>query len=174
MAAGPLLVGINACPRLRTFLADLAPQDCRQRRRFGPLRRRRLSGARTFCHRHDRAEVSDCRRFWRIWRRRPVGDADVLGLYAGDACLARGRFGPSRAHLVGDPDRHLDPYVGALRPHGPPLTEGLRHSSGRSRASARSCDSLRDDHNGSDRIATCAGCRRAMAIRRLCRASSDD
>jgi hypothetical protein len=45
---GPLLTGIDACPRLRPFLADLAPQ--------------------------------------------PGGDADDLGLYAGDACLARGRF----------------------------------------------------------------------------------
>jgi hypothetical protein len=45
---GPLLIGIDACPRLRPFLADLAPQ--------------------------------------------PGGDADDLGLYAGDACLACGRF----------------------------------------------------------------------------------
>jgi hypothetical protein len=39
--------------------------------------------------------VPDCGRFWRIWRHGPVariGDADDLGLYAADACLARGRF----------------------------------------------------------------------------------
>jgi hypothetical protein len=36
--------------------------------------------------------VPDCGRFWRIWRRRPVRDADDLGLCAGNACLARGRF----------------------------------------------------------------------------------
>jgi hypothetical protein len=35
--------------------------------------------------------VPDYGRFWRIWRRRPVGDADDLGLYAADDCLARGR-----------------------------------------------------------------------------------
>jgi hypothetical protein len=36
--------------------------------------------------------VPDCGRVWRIWRRRTVGNADDFGLYAGDACLARGRF----------------------------------------------------------------------------------
>jgi hypothetical protein len=35
--------------------------------------------------------VPDCGRFWRTWRRSRVGGADELGLYAADACLARGR-----------------------------------------------------------------------------------
>jgi hypothetical protein len=89
---GSLLTGIDACPRLRPFLADLAPQPGGDADDLGLYAGDACLARGRFVTDMARAGVSDCGHFLRIWRRRLVDDADDLGVYAGDTCLARGRF----------------------------------------------------------------------------------